>query len=303
MYRRVAEFAGTQHAVVDTSQLRTLGAGRGAVHGWVLGGRLHPIHRGVYAVGHAAITREGQEMAAVLACGPGAVVSHRSAAARWNLVRANSKRIDLTAPRARRPRRGIVLHRSRCLTDEDRAVVDGIPVTSVARTIVDLADEVSDPALERAIHQAEVQRLFDLEAIDNALARVPGRRGRHRLKRVLAGYRPEDHAVESEAERRFLGLCRQAGLPEPRKNVLVEGYRVDFLWPEASVAVEIDGAAAHHTARAFREDRARDRALAVAGVQVLRLTPGDLDEGSRVTAELRATLARRERTLSPRYAI
>jgi very-short-patch-repair endonuclease len=247
----------------------------------------------VYAVGHAAPSRDGRELAAVLGCGPRALLSHRSAGPRWGLLTSSASRIEVTAPRAHKPRAGLTLHRSRSLTDEDRAEIDGIPVTSVARTLVDLADVLSDPQLERAVHEAEVRRIFDLEEVDRILARVPGRRGRHRLRRVLDAYRPEDHAVESEAERRFLELCRRHALPEPERNALVEGRRVDFFWPDALLAVEVDGAAAHHTRRAFQEDRARDRALAAAGVQVLRVTWQDLARDASLADAVHTTLAGR----------
>ena len=154
-----------------------------------------------------------------------------------------------------------MVHTTRRLGAENRSAKNMIPVTGVARTIVDLAEDLADPWLARAVHEAEVRRLFDLNAVEDALARVPGRKGRKRLVRVLAGYRPEDHSLSIEAERRFLALCREQGLPEPRPQ-LIEGYLVDFYWPEARLAVEVDGAAFHNTRRAFHADRGRDRALA-----------------------------------------
>jgi very-short-patch-repair endonuclease len=254
--------------------------------------RLVALHRGVYAVGHTGLTLRGRELAAVLACGPQAVLSHLSAGRLWALVRSGSSRIEVTAPRSRERRSEWTVHTTRLLAVEDRDVMDAIPVTSVARTLVDLAEVLTEPRLARAIHEAEVRRLFDLRAVEAALARVAGRRGRHRLLRVLAAYRPEDHELDSQAEGRFRALCHRHGLPDPRPQ-LIEGYRVDFYWPQARLAVEVDGAAFHHTRRAFYADRARDRALAALGVQVLRVTWRDLDRGEELPGELQGALAAR----------
>jgi len=183
----------------------------------------------------------------------------------------------------------VVVHRSRRLDPHDRALVDAVPVTSVARTLVDLADVLDEKRLADAVHEAEVLRLFDLKAVTEAQARVPGRRGRHRLNRVLAGYGDGPALTRSEAERRFLHLCETNSLPQPRTNQLLHGYEVDFHWPHKDLVVELDGAAAHHTKRAFENDRRRDRALAKHGVQVLRVTAGDLEGGA---ADLAAVLLR-----------
>jgi very-short-patch-repair endonuclease len=237
-------------------------------------------------------SRNAAASSAVFACGPEAVLSHHSAGQLWGLLLSGSHRIEVTAPRSRERRSGWTVHTTRRLTAEDRAVKDAIPVTGVARTLVDLAEVLPEPRLARAIHEAEVRRLFDLRAVEAALGRVGGRRGRHRLLRVLAAYRPEDHEVESQAEGRFRGLCKEHELPDPRPQ-LIEGYRVDFYWPQARLAVEIDGAAFHHTRRAFYADRARDRALAGLGIQVLRVTWRDLDRGQELAGELRRALAAR----------
>jgi very-short-patch-repair endonuclease len=173
------------------------------------------------------------------------------------------------------------------LEADDHTVLDGIPITSVARTIVDLAEVLDDGRLARAVHEAEVRRLFDVHAVERALQRVPGRRGGPRLMRVLAAYRPEDHELASEAERRFAALCADHGFPRPQR-LQIAGYEVDFYWPEARLVVEIDGAAFHNTRRAFHADRARDRALAALGVQVLRVTWPDLALPTALVTELDA---------------
>jgi very-short-patch-repair endonuclease len=275
--------------VVSVEHLLAAGLSHREITTRVRNGLLHRLHRGVYAVGHMALTPRSREMAAVLACGPDAVLSHRSAAVLWGLLRS-APRIEVTAPRSRKRRAGLAVHRSRVLSAVDRVVLDGIPVTGVARTLVDLADLLSERRLADAVHEAEVRRLFDLKAVEAALARVPGRGGRHRLGRVLAAYEPRPF-TRSDGERRVLALCREQGLLQPRVNALVEGYEVDFWWPDAGLVVELDGEAVHHTRRAFREDRRRDRALATAGIHVLRVPPEDV--GERFATELHAVLAQR----------
>jgi very-short-patch-repair endonuclease len=231
-------------------------------------------------VGHTALSPEGRDLAAVLACGPEAVLSHRAAGRRWGLLPFTT-RPEVTAPRSRAGPKGIVVHRTRCLPPEDRAEVDGIPVTSVARTLVDLADVLNERRLAKAVHEAEVLRLFDLRALERAQAAVPGRWGRHRLARVLAGYRDEPAFTRNDAERAFLELCEQHSLPQPRANAPLHGFEVDFFWPDRNIVVELDGAATHLTRKAFEEDRRRDRALAIKGIQVLRVTWRDLHAGAR----------------------
>jgi very-short-patch-repair endonuclease len=139
---------------------------------------------------------------------------------------------------------------------------------------------LTEKGLADAVHEAEVLRLFDLRKVKEAQERVPGRKGRQRLSRVLAAYGVGPAFTRSEAERRFLELCDSHSLPHPRTNELLHGYEVDFHWPDKDLVVEVDGAAAHHTKRAFEEDRRRDRALAKQGIQVLRVTWSDLERGA-----------------------
>jgi very-short-patch-repair endonuclease len=285
--RGIAELAARQHGVVSSVQLFELGLTKSGIQRRLETGRLHRIYRGVYAVGHASLSPAGKELAAVLGCGPDAVSSHRAAGCRWGIVRS-AARYEVTAPRSRNGPPGVLVHRSRRLDPADRAVVEAVPVTSMARTLVDLADVLSERRLADAVHEAEVQRIFDLNELRQAQARVPGRTGRHRLKRVLAAYEVPV-LTRSEAERRFLDLCRTHSLPQPRTNAPLHGYEVDFYWPERNLVVEIDGAAAHHTRKAFQNDRRRDRALAKKHIQVLRVTWHDLDEGA---ADLAAILRR-----------
>lgn len=286
----LAALAGRQHGVVSKAQLAELGLTRDAVRRRIDKKRLQSLYKGVFAVGHVALTVDSRRLAAVMAYGPGALLSHRAAGSAQGLL-PSSPQLEVTVPHARRPKPGIVLHRSRLIHPEDHATVRGIPVTSVARTLVDLADVLTQERLAKAVHEAEVQRAFDLTAIERVLDRLPGRTGRHRLQRVLIAYEHDPHFTRSRGERRFLALCKRHGLPPPQTNLWIAGYEVDAYWPDVRVAIEIDGAEVHDTRKAFHEDRARDRRLAAEGIHVVRITWLDFDDETRLAAELRAIRA------------
>jgi len=275
--RRVAELAEKQHAVVAHRQLTGLGLSTSSIHDWVRNGRLHRVHQGAYAVGHRRISREGRWMAAVLACGPTALLSHRDAAALWGLMRPGLHAgTDVTTARRCRRRPGIVLHRSRRIHEEDRTTRDGIPVTSTARTLLDLAEAVRPWRLARAIEEADRHHLFDLRAVDRLIARSRGRRGLKPLNAAINAYRPPSF-TRSELERRFIDLCRRAGLPRPAANLWIAGGEADMSWPERRLVVELDTTAHHQTEAAFERDRARDATLQLAGFRVLRVTDRRLE--------------------------
>jgi hypothetical protein len=290
----VAELARRQHGVVARWQLDRLGFGPGAIAYRVRTGRLHRLHVGVYAVGHPLVSVRGRWMAAVLAHGPRAVLSHRSAAALWAIRPSAAHRIDVTVPSGTRGRRpGIRVHRTRRLDPEDRVTADGIPVTAVARTLLDIAEVVPPADLERAIEAAEGLRLFDLRAVDEVIARSNGRRGLGPLRRALTDYRPIQ-MTRSELERRFLVLCRAVGLPPPATNAIVAGFEVDVVWHHARLIVELDSRGFHDTQAAFERDRVRDAALLLAGYRVLRVTYRRLVHSPQtVLRELRNLLAAR----------
>lgn len=275
--RGIAELAERQHGVVALGQLRDLGLGLNAVDKRTAAGRLHRVHQGVYAVGHRLLSANGHRMAAVLACGPDAVLSHRSAAALWGIRPDARNLIDVTAPgrRGRIPT-GIDAHRHGSLRPADRTVLDGIPRTSVARTLLDLAGVVSVRELRNAITQSEVLRLFDLDSAQELIRRSRGRRGVARLKLAISLHDPRDELARYELERRFLEICRDSGLPSPIVNgpLSIGGASIvpDFLWRDAGLIVETDGRETHGTPRAFEEDRRRDQRLKVAGWEVLRFT-------------------------------
>jgi very-short-patch-repair endonuclease len=270
---------------VSRGQLARLGITKDAVRRRLASKRLLCVRPNVFAVGHTGLTADSHRLAAVLTCGPRALLSHRAAAELWGLL-PSSPQFEVTVPRGGRRREGIVVHHSRVLELEDRALVRAIPVTTVARTLVDLADVLDERRLAMAVHEAEVRRVFDLNAIERVMGRVPGRAGRHRLRRVLAAYRPEPRFTRSRAERRLLSLCERHGLPKPQTNVWIHGFEVDGYWEDVGLVVEVDGGEAHLTRRAFREDRARDRRLATEGIGVVRVTWFDFDDEAELAREL-----------------
>jgi hypothetical protein len=286
---RASKLAARQWGVVSLAQLREVGVGRGAVHKALGAGRLHRVHHGVYALGHTLLRPEGHRLAAVLACGPGAVLSHRSAAAHWELLATSQQRIDVTAPRSREGIPGIRLHTSRSLDARDTTRHEGIPITTVHRTLLDLAATTRADQLENALAQAMHLQLYDQRAIDDVIARSNGHRGTNVLKEAT---RQEPQITKSMWEIRMLKLVRAAGLPEPICNKALHApdhgeCRPDFYWPAYGLIVETDGWAAHRTLAAFRSDRAKDAALTAAGYKVLRFT-WDVDD---------ATILRRLRRL------
>lgn len=293
--RRIAQLAARQHGVVSLADLAGAGLGRGAIAHRVRVGRLHVVHRGVYAVGHPTLTREARRLAAVLACGPSALLSHRSAAAHWELRPSSATVVDVTiASRAgRRPRPGLRVHRpARRLAAADADGHRGIPITSVPRTLIDLAEIVSSASLARAVERADELALFDLTAMRSGIARHPNRRGSARLAAVLEAQR-DDVLTRSELEAMFLALCATHALPPPAVNARVQGHEVDFLWPQQRLVAETDGHRHHGTRAAFERDRARDAQLLVAGYRVVRFTYAQVrDEAAAVAATLRLLLAR-----------
>lgn len=293
--RNLAAVARRQHGVVALRQLVGIGVARGAISYRIKIGRLHPIHRGVYGVGHAALTARGRWMAAVLACGEGAVLSHRSAAALWGFLDVPGGDIDVTAPgRSRGHRRGIRLHAVRRLRREDAALRDHIPMTTVARTLLDLSEVLSPRRLERALEEVEGLRLFDASDLERVCQRSLGRRGLEPLRALLATRQEEPPDVRSELERAFHALCREARLPVPVLNASVTGFVVDALWPQQRLIVELDGFAFHRSRSTFESDRERDAWLQLAGYSVLRITWRRLhDKPREVAGTIRAMLDRR----------
>jgi very-short-patch-repair endonuclease len=265
--RRVAALAAQQHGVVASRQLAAAALGRRAVAHRVAQGRLTRLHRGVYLLGplKAQLT---DAMAAVLACGDGAVLSHHAAAALHGFRAATPGPIDVTVPaRNARARPGIRVHRVRQLAPAEVTRRQGIPVTTPERTLLDLAAVLPQKDLERTLQEAEVQRLLSLP-LDEQYA---CRRG---AKALRAAARKHDGPAltRSEAEARVLALVEAARLPRPAANARLHRYEVDLLWRAERLVVEVDGYAFHSTRAAFERDRRRDAELQTAGYRVLRVT-------------------------------
>jgi len=283
-------------------QLRDLGYAKSTVVEWVASTRLHQIHRGVYAVGHRRLTWHSRCWAAVLGAEANetdevvwpVVASHGSAAYLWGLYRYAPERIDVTAPIRRRAKRAFVVHFSSILAVEDRGEREGIPVTSVARTLLDLSIRARAEQLDRLLERAEELELLDLLAVEDVLGRAGGHRGRGKLRRALALYQPDLSFTRSRFEKRFRRLVLAAGLPAPSMNYNVAGYELDAYWPQHRFAVELDLFETHGTRAAFERDRLREEELKLLGIEMIRITRPRLDrEPDAVIRNLATLLERR----------
>jgi very-short-patch-repair endonuclease len=271
---QIAHLAAAQWGIVSVAQLHAIGIGHNAIRHRILAGRLHRVHRAVYAVGHPCVRREGRALAAVLACGAGAALSHRSAAAWWGLLTWTDSPVEVTSPHGRHAIAGVRRHQARSLATGDTTADRHMPITSIARTLLDLAATVPEARLERAVAQAERLRLYDHATIADVLARAAGHRGRAALARATAR---EPAWTRNGLEARFLALARRARLPPPKVNDVLgvpdhPRMEVDFHWPTRRLVVETDGWETHRTRSAFEDDRRRDAALVAAGYTVLRFT-------------------------------
>lgn len=280
-----------QHGVVARRQLLALGLSRAAVEHRIESGRLHRLHAGVYAVGRPQVSGHGELTAAVLSCGPEALVGLGSAGWLWG-IGPWVEQIEIVVPyRVVRSHPGLRLHRRRAHDRASARYVDGIPVTDPIDTIIDLARELSNPRLERVIREADRLDLVDPERLRAALDIAPRRPGISRLRKLLDS--ETFSLTDSELERRFLGLVRAAELQLPRTQAWVSGFRVDFYWPKLGLVVETDGLRYHRTPSQQKRDRLRDQAHAVAGLTTLRFTAAQVRFEPRTTiATLRAVASR-----------
>jgi very-short-patch-repair endonuclease len=259
----LARIAAGQHGVVTTAQLGKVGITENSIRRGVVAARLHRLHRGVYAVGHPAISFEGRCLAAVLALGEGAVLSHRSAAELWNILPRATGPIHVTLPSdaGRKRRKGLIIHRSRTLGPQSTAFTAGVRATTAARTLTDLR-----PGIGRELHDRATRRALDLGLIsrDPAIS--------------------DTALTRSELERTFIRLLRRHRLPQPVVNARIGRYEVDFLWREQRLVVETDGFRYHGTRDAFERDRKRDADLQARGYRVLRVTHKQLRDSPRKVA-------------------
>jgi very-short-patch-repair endonuclease len=272
----IGALAERQHGVVSRAQILELPVGADVIDRRLKLGRLRQLHRGVYTIGHRLLTQDGRWMAAVLACGSRAVLSHRAAAALWGM--RGGTWVEVTVPSGRPPRDGIQVHRA-VLPRDERTTHRGIPTTTVPRTLLDLS--------------AVVAKRTDPLSLHDLAERYPRRPGLKALKALLNEASIGAVIFRSELEERFQDFLITAGLPHPQTNVIVEGYEVDCAWPVQRLIVELDGHATHSTAHAFELDRARDRGLEAAGWRVIRITWRQLEQESElVEADLRRLLLR-----------
>ena len=293
--RRISEIAAVQWAMISLVQLIALGLSASAVRSRVAAGRLHRQYRGVYSAGHEVIPWQGHVMAAVLACGEGALASHHDAARLHGLLsRDRGRHVTVAGRRVRVPR--IEVHQARALEPWQRTQEQRVPCTAWPRTIVDVAGVDGRRAAERMIDRAEQLRFFDLSEIRREIDQRPGRRGA-RIVRALLG-QPSLGLTRNDLEERFFAICEAAGLPRPHVNMPIvlddagPHIEADFAWPELKLIVETDGWETHGTRRAFGSDRRRDRRLDLAGWCVLRYTWHEvMHEPERVAKELAARLA------------
>jgi very-short-patch-repair endonuclease len=292
----LARLANRQHGVISVAQLRELGLGTSGVAKRARSGKLHRVHRGVYSVGHPILTTNGRWMAAVLACGEGAALSHRSAAELWGLHRSDRPSIDVTTPRRTgRSREGIEAHGARDLARSELTTISAIPCTTVPRTLLDISEVVNRRTLERAFDRAEILRVFDLRALEDVLSRADGRRGVAAIRSLLDEY-TQPAITRSELEEAVLAMCSRFRVHRPRVNqwILLDerAVMVDFLWREEKLVLEADGRHVHGSRRAFERDRERDQRLMLAGYRVMRCTWRQvLNEGAELAARIDKLLA------------
>jgi len=292
--REAAALAGAQHGMLARWQLLDLGMTEQMVKSRLQRGSLHRLHRGVFAYGHRAITVESRWMAAVLAFGPDAVLSHRSAGQLWGLVPRSRIRPEVTRPRHARGRPHLVVHQA-SLPGDEVVQVRGIPVTSVPRTMLDLAGTREAREVERAWNEMEVRGYTDALSVPDLLERYPGRRGSLLLARLATRQSLPVGITRNDFEDAFLALIDRHGLPRPRMNVHItlrgRFYEIDCFWEEQRVAIELDGGAVHKTAKAFEDDRERDRILTAEGYTTSRVTWHHLhDTPAELASDLRQIL-------------
>jgi very-short-patch-repair endonuclease len=286
--QNLARFATGQHGVVSSRQLQGLGYARKVIVAEAKRGRLRSLHRGVYAVGHEALSWESWCVAAVLANSP-SVASHWSAAWLWELLRSRpTGRFHVTASTRRHRREGFSVHFA-SLGEEDTTTVRGIPVTSLARTVLDLSG--AEPARTPGdLKRCEELGRLDLRQFDALLTRSKGHKGWAALAGAVDLYRPDPTVTRSGLERRFRALLRRSGLPAPSMNFVVAGYELDCYWPEHLLAVELDTYGTHGSRLSFEEDRKRGRVLGLLGITLERVTDRQLD--SEAEEVLKAIAAR-----------
>lgn len=284
------------HGITTRAELLASGLSPAAIRHRLDRGLLHPLFPGVYAIGRPQVSREGWWLAAVFAAGPGAALSHRAAARLWEILEHGGGHPDVVVPSqgGRRTRRGMTVHRCATLRPADVTRRDGIPVTTLARTLVDLAGVVDDRTLRAAVRRAAAIHRLDLVALRRQLDQPRREPRRARLRATLDRWVPGLQLTESEFEAHFLALCARHRLPLPEPQVRIGDHRADFLWEAQRLVVETDSARWHDTDAGRGDDYVKERALRAAGYEVLRFTRAEvINQPALVAREIRRTLARR----------
>lgn len=254
-----------------------MGVPEGTIDEWVRAGRLHPVHPGVYAVGHPVLAPGAARLAAVMACGPRAVLSHRSAAELWELVEPRRGRaMQVTVPgHGIQGPSGVYVHRTALLRPDERTFRDGTPVTSAARTVFDFASQASRGEVAAAYERGLIDNRFDRDDMIKMAMRHKGRRGITRIRALIDRDAPPS-VTAREAHRMLLELIRSSSLPHPKTEAPIGRYRADILWPEAKLVVEMDSSRWHTTPGRIEHDKRRDADLAALGYLTVRVTWNDL---------------------------
>jgi very-short-patch-repair endonuclease len=289
----LADLAEEQYGVVTYRQMRELGLSNGHIHRASKASRLRRVHRGVYAVGHKNLSRHGVALAAVLACGEGAVLSHRSAAWLWGFLPHFPSEPEVTVPSRGHHRRGIRVHRSVAMPDRDRATFESIPVTSAVRTLFDLAGAVSSRDRSRAVDRAKRTERLDLAELDALIARRSRTVEARLLRDALALYRKPVHD-RARSELLFVQALEEEGVDLPRLNCWVAKWEIDAYWEAERFAVEVDGWESHGSRQAFEEDRLRSEEMKLAGIDCIRISARRIEKEPRqVARNIRTLLAPR----------
>lgn len=294
-HRALAELAERQYGVVAVRQLERLGFSSAGIGRMARAGRLRRMHRGVYGVGHRALPRRGRCLAAVLACGQGAVLSHGSAAWLLGLAPSLPDPVHVTVPSHGQRHDGIALHHSSTLTAREYGVLEVIPVTAWPRTMLDVAATGSTWELNDVVERAERKEILDITAIDALLRRRRGDRGAAQLRLATQIYR-EPVFSRARSERLFLAMVKAAGLPRPAINTWVEKFEIDAYWEAERFAVEVDGWEAHRTRQAFEDDHLRWEEMKLAGIEVVPISARRIERHPvEVGNRLRTLLERRRK--------
>jgi very-short-patch-repair endonuclease len=283
-HQALAGLAARQYGVVTWEQLTRLGYTKATISRAVSAGRLHALHRTVFAVGHQGINRHGLCLAAVMFRGVGALLSYQSAAWLWGIDRTLELPVNVSVRWRGHRQATLGLHHCPALRDEDAAMTELIPVTAVPRTLLDYASTAKDYRLRLAIDRADRLDLLDIDSVDRIIDEVRGHRGAKRLRQEMTIYR-EKGFTRSGGEKRMLAALADASVRRPTVNMFIEGYEIDFFWERERFAVELDSWEHHRGRRSFEEDRKREDDLTMAGIELIRITGTRLKREPRQVAE------------------